>query len=199
MLGSFLEPLVATLSSMQLHNARAQTLPVEPPGTRSVRAQQWPEVWPDALASRVLYRGTFVRAESRHAARNARALVTAVLADWRMLPLLDDVVLCASELVGNAVQHADRPVVGSVEDRRISVGVRCWAWSALFLEIGDYDRRMPELAECPDAMTLGGRGLLIVDKLADRLWWERAAHGGKVVYARFGLGRYSLSERALTG
>ncbi|MET7899921.1 ATP-binding protein [Streptomyces sp. NPDC005355] len=127
-------------------------------------------------------------------AHNARALVTATLADWRLLPVLDDVVLCASELVSNAVQHADRPVIGGVEDRRISVGMRCWGAFALFLEVGDYDRRMPTLAECPDRMALDGRGLFIVDQLADRLWWDRAAHGGKVVYARFHLPRYGLTR-----
>lgn len=183
---------------MQLQDMAAQTLPVDPPGRRSARAQEWPGAWPDALSSRVLYRGTHLRAASSGAARNARALVTAALADWRMLPLLDDVVLCTSELVSNAAQHADRPVVGSVEDRQISVGVRCWAWSVLFLEVGDFDRRMPKLAECPDATAVDGRGLLIVGKLADRLWWDRAIHGGKVVYARFDLGRYGLNERALT-
>lgn len=155
-----------------------------------VRAEQWPDV----LAPRVLFRGTFLQAESASAGRNARAFVTAVLADWRIVPLIDDAVLCVSELVGNAVQHAVKPVVGAVEDRRISIGVRCWGAFALFLEVGDYDPQMPRLPDPTDDLALCGRGLTIVGALSDQFWWERAAHGGKVVYARFHLPRYGLSR-----
>jgi hypothetical protein len=182
---------------MQPHHPTATTLPMPPIG-RSRGVVPFRQQWPDVLTTRVLYRGTHLRADSPRTAHNARALVTAVLADWRILPVLDDAVMCVSELVGNAVEHADQPVIGGVDDRLISVGVRCWAGSALFLEIGDYDPRMPTLAENPDSTAVDGRGLFIVDKLADRLWWQRAAHGGKVVYARFHLPRYGLS-RSMVG
>lgn len=165
-------------------------------GARALRPRG---AWLDVLSSRVLYRGSHLSAESPYVARNARAFVTAVLADWRLLPLLDDVVLCASELVTNAVLHADRPIDGSVGDRCVSVGVRCWARSALFLEVGDLDTRMPRRAVGPDGAAMSGRGLFIVDALADRLRWARAVNDGKVVHARFDLARPRADERAVPG
>lgn len=154
--------------------------------------------WPDELSPHLLYRNSHLCAGSRYVAHNARVFVTAVLADWRLLPLLDKVVLCASELVTNAALHADRPVTGNADARWVSVGVRCWSHSALFLEVGDMDARMPRMAP-PDGAAVSGRGLLIVRGLADGVWCARAAHGGKVVRARFGLPGRGLGQRALTG
>src|SRR5690606_33289203 len=126
-----------TLPGMRQHHPSATTLPV--PLTHPGRGTAVPfrHQWPDVLSQKVLYRGAYFRVDSPSTAHNARALVAATLADWRMLPVLDDAVMCVSELVANAVEHADRPVVGTVAERRISVGVRCWGSSALFLEVGD--------------------------------------------------------------
>src|SRR4051812_48749806 len=118
---------------MQLQVPAAETLPVAVLGSGSRRVTACRDVWPDALSPWVLYRGAYFRAESPGTPRNARALVAAVLADWRLLPVLDDAVTCVSELVSNSVRHAVNPVVGDVKERRVSVGVRCWGGTALFL------------------------------------------------------------------
>ncbi|GAB2599384.1 hypothetical protein GCM10027168_35490 [Streptomyces capparidis] len=144
------------------------------------------------------FRGDRYRAESRHTPRNARLLVTAALADWGLWAVLDDAVLCANELVINAVRHAVRPVHGRGVDRAVTVGVRRRARTGeLCLEVGDEDPRPPVLpapgAE-PDDRAVSGRGLAIVAALADELWWRRGAPGGKLVVARFALGRYGCAE-----
>lgn len=180
-----------------MNQADVTTLPVRPAATGD-RSPVRGDLWPDVLSPHLLYRNSHLCAGSRYVAHNARVFVTAVLADWRLLPLLDDVVLCASELVTNAALHADRPVTGSADARWVSVGVRCWSHSALFLEVGDMDSRMPS-ADPPDGAAVSGRGLLIVRGLADGVWWRPAAHGGKVVYARFGLPGRGLGAGSLAG
>lgn len=146
--------------------------------------------WSDAERHRVrpLFRGAYLRVESRSVAHNARLFVTAVLADWRLLSLASDVQVCVSELVGNVVRHAPRQDVDTLEDRLVSVGLRCWVHGDVLLEVGDFSPEMPRLMRSADPFALKGRGLLIVDALSDRLWWRASELGGKTVYALFGLG-----------
>lgn len=135
---------------------------------------------------------------------NARALVTSALTDWGLLALQDDALICAGELVANSQRHALHPVVGAVEDRQISVGMRCWDSAALFIEISDHDPQMPKPADPPgpsgstddvSGLAESGIGMFIVGALADELWWERTEDGGKVVTCRFDLERYGLGNR----
>lgn len=142
------------------------------------------------LSSEVAYRGDRFPAESENTPHNARLLVTAALADWRLLPVLDDAVLCANELVINAVRHGACPRHARPERRMVSVSLRCRGWWALVIEVGDTDPCLPRRADAMDESALGGRGLGIVDALADELWWARSARGGKLVFARFDLTRY---------
>lgn len=176
------------------------TLPVRPLGA-GPSVSLWRGLPADALRDGVVYRGGFFPAGSVRTGRNVRLLVTAALADWGLLGLADDVRLCATELASNAARHA-RPVVGVPVGREVSVGVLRWRTGELFLEVGDYDPRMPVMPGQPGAgadPAVAGRGLLIVAALADRVWWRRAAHGGKVVYARFGPSGRGRRERVLTG
>ncbi|MCZ2527235.1 ATP-binding protein [Streptomyces sp. HB2AG] len=159
---------------------------------------------PEDLPTRGLHRCATYSAGTTNASCRARALVAAALADWKLLPLVDDAVMCVAELVGNAARHAGSPVGIGVSDRRVSVGVSCRRYSALFIEVGDDDPRFPVLpgslppAEAPCDVTGledGGRGLAIVDALADALWWRRTGNGGKVVLCRFDLGRYGCPQK----
>ena len=71
---------------------------------------------------------------------------------------LDDVVLAASEVVANAVLHGAGPVT-------------VWVWSGrrgLRVEVTDNGGGTPQLAQAVAPHEESGRGLLIVDEIADR-------------------------------
>lgn len=71
---------------------------------------------------------------------------------------MDDVILPASELVANAVLHGAGPITVSVW-----LGGR-----ALRVEVTDTGGGTPRLSQAVDGQDEAGRGLLIVDALADR-------------------------------
>lgn len=91
-------------------------------------------------------------------------------------PIIDDVVLAASELVTNTVLHTD------------SDGeVRLWHdGERLRLEVRDADRRLPRMAE-PGGPN-GGFGLRIV-AATSAAWGAETTAEGKVVWAEFFTGR----------
>jgi len=123
----------------------------------------------------------------------ARSVAVEALTDWRLGPMTDDVALCVSELVTNALLHAC-PVVSSAPTQ-VSLGLRYFPTSCVFVEVGDCDPRPPLLPLTGDGPLdalelLGGRGLLIVRELADMVWWQRTEGGGKFVFARLNTRRY---------
>ncbi|GAB2599483.1 hypothetical protein GCM10027168_35640 [Streptomyces capparidis] len=143
--------------------------------------------------SNVICRSGRFPADSERTPHNARLLVTAALADWGLYPVLDDAVMCANELVINAVRHASCVRHGAAPDRLVSLSLRLRGWWALVLEVADDDPCLPRRSVGDGAeLAVSGRGLAIVDGLADQLWWARSSVGGKFVLARFDLARYSL-------
>ncbi|WP_078843742.1 ATP-binding protein [Streptomyces albus] len=141
----------------------------------------------------------------------ARRAVAETLREWRLSSLADDVTLCVSELVGNAVEHAvpragppdghgtGGPGPGADGHQGIGVTLRAWPeW--LFLEVTDGDPRPPAppaAAQDPPhrlpaalpgfPLADRGRGLFLVNTLADAIWWAPRARGGKSVFCRFDL------------
>ncbi|MFM9625097.1 DUF6415 family natural product biosynthesis protein [Streptomyces turgidiscabies] len=110
--------------------------------------------------------------------REARQFVRVCLAVWGLDVYADATVLIMSELVTNAVLHARGPAVRISVDRpthdRVQLGVVDRAPSAL-----------PHM-RMPSAGGLGGRGLLLVDELADRWGTDLKGSGtrwGKRVWA----------------
>ncbi|SHG21957.1 Anti-sigma regulatory factor (Ser/Thr protein kinase) [Jatrophihabitans endophyticus] len=87
---------------------------------------------------------------------------------------VDDVVLVASELVGNAVRHVDDPadldIAWDVDDSTVLVRVR---------DTGSEDPHLQHVG----AEATGGRGLAIVSALALEWGVQRVGHG-KQVWAR---------------
>ncbi|WP_308404631.1 ATP-binding protein [Streptomyces sioyaensis] len=139
-------------------------------------------------------------AESRDTPQAARKMVCAALEDWALGALVDDAKLCVSELVGNVVHHAfpDDGLAVPGARRRIDVTLRKWPkW--LFLAVADEDSSppmfplgenfSPELVgDLPEAVLPdAGRGLVIVQRLTDGLWWSPEELGGKTVFCRFDL------------
>jgi hypothetical protein len=105
---------------------------------------------------------------------------------WRheLLPVLksfgdeaaaEDVVLAAAELVANAVEHGGGVAALHVEGRHGDVRV----------EVYDHAASLTAPSSRADDR---GRGLAIVETLADDWGWVPAC-GGKLVWARFGCGR----------
>ncbi|MCD9144756.1 ATP-binding protein [Streptomyces albireticuli] len=139
-------------------------------------------------------------AESPDTGHAARGMVRSALEDWKLHDLVPDACLVVSELVGNVVHHAvpDTHLAVPGAPRRVDVRLTKWPkW--LFLGVSDEDSSAPTtpigelfsplLADgLPEAMLPdSGRGLLIVQRLTDSMWWAPEAGGGKTVVCRFDL------------
>jgi anti-sigma regulatory factor (Ser/Thr protein kinase) len=119
-----------------------------------------------------------LRLPIRHASvPAARRSVRELLDTWHLPHLTDDAVVIVSELVTNAVQHACKGIGEYVE-----LTVR-WRDGALCIEVADsWEWDMPSPCN-PTPDELGGRGLLLVDALAEE-WGIRPRQVGKTVWAR---------------
>ncbi|WP_416223342.1 ATP-binding protein [Streptomyces hygroscopicus] len=106
-------------------------------------------------------------------AATARRLVQVViLRHWGLTPrMTEDAVLLVSELVGNAVRHTGARVFGLRLRRR-----RGW----IRVEVRDPSRGLPCLIPVQE-LDLSGRGLFLVDKLADR-WGVDLLPRGKTTW-----------------
>ena len=105
------------------------------------------------------------------AASEARRATRMWLADSTMSDaLLDDLQLVISELVTNAVVHARTPL-------RLLVR---FDGHRVVTEVFDADARLPTPAVSVD--DVGGRGLILVDRLSDR-WGSEPFTDGKRVWA----------------
>jgi anti-sigma regulatory factor (Ser/Thr protein kinase) len=102
----------------------------------------------------------------------ARSCTTAALRAWGMgSSVLEDVALLLTELTTNAIRHA-HGIVGvevDLDGERLTVRV-C-----------DEEEALPHV-EHPSLEDEGGRGLWLVETIADRWGWETAGPGGKVVW-----------------
>jgi anti-sigma regulatory factor (Ser/Thr protein kinase) len=104
-------------------------------------------------------------------ASTARRLSLSVLGRWGLTPLGDTVELLVSELVGNAVRHTGARTVGLRMPRR-----RGW----VRVEVRDPSRALPCLLPVRP-LDAGGRGLFLVDTLADR-WGVDLQPRGKTTW-----------------
>jgi PAS domain S-box-containing protein len=108
-------------------------------------------------------------------ARRARQLVTDVLDEAGQLELTDAATLLVSELVTNAVLHARTGMDVSVFAS--SQGVR--------VEVTDHNPLPPQRRGYSTAATTG-RGLAMVDMIAERSGTETGGDGGKTVWFELG-------------
>ncbi len=90
-------------------------------------------------------------------------------------PIGDAVELVTSELVTNVVVHTDHGGVLRAWDPKPGVPLR--------LGVEDSDNEVP--APRPIARAFGGRGLQIIDSLADAWGVDALVGGGKIVWAEF--------------
>lgn len=106
-------------------------------------------------------------------AARARGLVQAAFNAWGLGQLIDDGQLIASELVGNAVRHAGC--------RLLRVSVTLMGPSRVRLAVADRSSGRPRM-QAPLADSVEGRGLLLVNELAD-CWDVEFRSWGKVIWA----------------
>ena len=107
-------------------------------------------------------------------ARRARRVVRSFL-HGSAPAVVDTAELLVSELVTNAVRHADHHECSSTVGLRIAVDER-----RVRLEVSDDDPAIPEVQH-PNVDVPSGRGMLIIERLASR-WGCFRAGGGKVVW-----------------
>ncbi|MEV6000856.1 ATP-binding protein [Streptomyces griseomycini] len=151
----------------------------QPRGDGRVTASRWSPTAEDEHAPKALESfGNPAEAEvllpSRpESAATARRLTqVVVLRHWGLgARITEDAVLLVSELVGNAVRHTGARVFGLRLRRR-----RGW----IRVEVRDPSRGLPCLMPVQD-MDVSGRGLFLVDKLADR-WGVDLLPRGKTTW-----------------
>lgn len=102
-------------------------------------------------------------------ARQARRLTRRALHEWGLDSLVESTELMVSEVVANAVRFASRPIT-----------LRLLCTDVLRCEVGDNSSLVPRMrhARLSDE---GGRGIFLVDQLADR-WGATRVSTGKVVW-----------------
>jgi anti-sigma regulatory factor (Ser/Thr protein kinase) len=107
--------------------------------------------------------------DPRSAAR-ARQAVAEACGQWGVPDLIDTGTLAVSELVTNAIVHADSPIMVLAE----------YDDGNLTMAVADGESRLPTLLP-PDAVREGGRGVAIVDQLG-ATWGVQTTVLGKIVW-----------------
>ncbi|WP_189949184.1 ATP-binding protein [Streptomyces alanosinicus] len=105
--------------------------------------------------------------------RRARLLTITVLSSWGIDELVDAATLVVDELLTNVIDHTDchnaRVILRRIADDRVRIGV------------ADRFRGVPNRSS-PSEDSEGGRGLILVEALADRWGYDRHP-AWKVVWA----------------
>jgi two-component sensor histidine kinase len=89
-------------------------------------------------------------------------------------PLAETLILLVSELVTNAVVHTGCPAV-----LRLSLPGAAGESATVRLEVADSSDRAP-VPRCAGGDATGGRGLALVDGLADRWGWSPEGAGKRI-------------------
>lgn len=131
------------------------------------------KVRPFAAVGRSAYTQTVVC--EPEAARGARRLVAYAFDVWGLDALVDPAALCVSELVTNAVRHSGARIVEVSVTRPERGRVR--------IAVAERDHAVPTPGH-GEPGDEGGRGLLLVDALADR-WGADLGSDGNCVWCEF--------------
>ncbi|MFD8424826.1 SpoIIE family protein phosphatase [Streptomyces sp. NPDC059466] len=106
----------------------------------------------------------------------ARHMIRVAVRAWGAAERADEIELVADELITNALMHTEGPAIVTLRvlsgpDRRLRV------------EVEDSSSALPRRREA-GVSGVSGRGLLLVDRLAD-VWGVEARGGGKCVWCEF--------------
>ncbi|MDH6622437.1 anti-sigma regulatory factor (Ser/Thr protein kinase) [Streptomyces sp. LBL] len=112
----------------------------------------------------------------------ARAFTRATLGHWSLDHRSDDAALVITELAANAVVHA-LPGASATE-AEIWLGI-LWGPAHVLLTVSDSGDHPPEFTAADHSgLPENGRGLFIVDALAEEWGWTPKSPAGKTVWAR---------------
>ncbi|MGW8063767.1 ATP-binding protein [Streptomyces ziwulingensis] len=112
----------------------------------------------------------------------ARFFTRDTLSDWSLGRYADDAVLVITELASNAVSHAVPSVTAGVPEVRLGLALGS---GHLMLTVSDPGDNAPVLTPSGDsALQEHGRGLCIVDALAEEWGWTPRPPAGKTVWAK---------------
>ncbi|MCX5384887.1 ATP-binding protein [Streptomyces sp. NBC_00083] len=117
-------------------------------------------------------------ARRRQSVPAAREFAEGAVADWGFAHRRDDVLLCVSELVTNALLHGVPPGRGFLLRMGLCDG------AVLRVEVQDSGGGVPGIAGVRGAGDEGGRGLLLVEAMADK-WGVGERDPGKAVWCEF--------------
>ena len=132
----------------------------------------------------------------------ARLHARSIAREWGLGDLADTVELVVSELVTNAVRASlgqdGRPRY-SAEHGLACVHLRLSTDGlAALIEVWDENARLPEPAE-PGIADESGRGLMLVDAMAERWGWDLSPSGrGKIVWALVGHSCHAANKQDVT-
>jgi anti-sigma regulatory factor (Ser/Thr protein kinase) len=104
----------------------------------------------------------------------ARRFVCVHLAEHRLLYLVEDIRLVASELASNAMVHARTPFVVTLSEMN----------GVVLLIVQDGSTSVP-VRTTPQVMHMGGRGLVLVERLSHKWGASTDGSGSKSVWASF--------------
>ena len=119
---------------------------------------------------------------------SARMHARAVVTEWALLDLAEDISHVVSELVTNAVRASTgadgRPTYTDASAGLPVVHLRLQSdHRRVIVEVWDLSKALP-VAKQPDPDAEGGRGLLLVEALTERWGWQHIPNWpGKVVWA----------------
>ncbi|MBK3641377.1 ATP-binding protein [Streptomyces sp. MBT33] len=112
----------------------------------------------------------------------ARAFTERALLDWGLDQCVDDALTVVSELTANAMLHARRCEAG--DERETEVRLRLTRRPAhLVCAVTDRSDAVPVSPHAPDSFQEHGRGLFMVEALAQHWGWTRYTPSGKTVWA----------------
>ncbi|MFC9811328.1 SpoIIE family protein phosphatase [Streptomyces virginiae] len=109
----------------------------------------------------------------------ARHMIGAAVRAWGARERADEIELVADELIVNALMHTDGPAIVTL---RILAGHQ----RRLRVEVADRSSALPRRREAGDS-GVSGRGLMLVDRLAD-VWGVEPRGSGKCVWCEFVMG-----------
>ncbi|MGW0959749.1 SpoIIE family protein phosphatase [Streptomyces gelaticus] len=107
---------------------------------------------------------------------SARHMIRAAVRAWGAKARADEVELAADELITNALMHTDG---GAIVTIRVLTGPE----RRLRVDVEDCSSALPRRRDAGEA-GVSGRGLMLVDRLAD-LWGVEPRGGGKSVWCEF--------------
>ncbi|MDT0344367.1 ATP-binding protein [Streptomyces litchfieldiae] len=129
---------------------------------------------------------TFPLAVARETPGEARRATRTTLRGWGLEALVDDATVVVSELVTNALRYGlppsrPAPLPPASRERPILLSlVHCGG--AVLCAVFDPGHDVPRVKE-PDYYEESGRGLHVLESLAERWGWTAPDHYGKAVWA----------------